>query len=204
MVKVKICGITNLEDALQAVEAGADALGFNFYSKSPRCLTSKQAKEIMSQLPPFVTCVGVFVNAKREDVQKIVEETGIEIVQFHGDERPQDCEPFSRAMKAFRVEDKIGDVKLYDGISAILLDASHQGDYGGTGKTFDWKKAEPFQKLGKPLILSGGLGPDNVMEAVQKVRPYAVDACSRLEDSPGKKNHEYIRLFIRRAKEAIE
>lgn len=200
MVKVKICGITNKEDALLAVEAGADALGFNFYSKSPRFIESQKAREIIRLLPPFVTTVGIFVNEKISQIQKVLDETGLHLIQLHGDERPEDCLPWgARAIKAFR-GDEIEKISLYPEISAILLDSPHQGDYGGTGRVFDWVRVEYFKKFWKLIILSGGLNPDNIHEAIQKAKPYAVDACSQLEITPGKKDPVKVKLFVKRAK----
>lgn len=202
MVKVKICGITNLEDALAAVEAGADALGFNFYSKSPRCVDPEKVSKIVRSLPPFILKVGIFVNENPDKIEEIMRKTGMDLVQLHGDESPHDCERFGRkAVKALRARQKQDEALGYPSVSALLLDTFQEGSYGGTGKSFDWGLAEPFKKAAKPIILSGGLDPDNVTDAIRKVRPYAVDACSLLEDKPGKKNHERVRLFIKRAKE---
>jgi phosphoribosylanthranilate isomerase len=201
MVKVKICGITNLEDALMAAEAGADALGFNFYSKSPRYISFEKAKSIVRALPPFILKVGVFVNASRETIQEAIDLTGIDLIQLHGDETPEDCNGFQcGVIKAFRTNESIENAKTYSEITAILLDTPHRGSYGGTGQTFDWKEAMPFKKLSKSLILSGGLTPDNVLRAIEIVKPYGVDASSHLEVHPGKKDPARVKAFIQKVK----
>lgn len=204
MVKVKICGITNLEDALASAEAGADALGFNFYTQSPRYIMAAQARKIIDRLPPFVSKVGIFVNEKREVIQKIQKESGLDVLQFHGDELPSECDGFEvPVIKVFSVKHPIESAKLYPFISAILADSPHDGNYGGTGRSFEWKLLEPWKSLGKLLILSGGLDLENIEEAIRQVKPYAVDACSRLEDAPGKKNHQKVKLFIEKAKSIV-
>lgn len=200
VVKVKICGITNKEDAWDAIKAGADGLGFNFYPKSPRYVSIEKAREIIRTLPPFISKIGVFVNESPAQVQKVCDKTGIDGIQLHGDEKPEDCDFGAKTViKVFRSRE-IDRVSQYPAISAILLDSPHQGSYGGTGHIFDWTSIQGFKQYGKPVILSGGLGPDNVAEAVQKVRPYGVDACSQLETTPGKKDPEKVREFVSIAK----
>src|SRR5213594_4198446 len=185
MVKVKICGNTNLDDAMAAVQDGADAVGFVFYAKSPRAVDPKTAAEIISRLPPFVAPVGVFVNEEPRIVRRIMEECNIPLAQLHGDESPQYCAELGR-MAAYQV-------------SGFVLDAFIEGKPGGTGVTIDWDLAAQAQMLG-PVILAGGLTPDNVLEAVRQVRPYAVDVTSGVESSPGKKDHVKVRAFITNAK----
>jgi phosphoribosylanthranilate isomerase len=201
MIKVKICGITNLEDALTAAEAGADALGFNFYAKSPRYVSYEKARKIVESLPPFVSKVGIFVNESRQKIEEAIEQVGLDFIQLHGDEKPEACESFRcKVIKAFRADQSIDHVRRYSSISAILLDSLHNGSYGGTGQAFNWDLAISFKEIKKPIILSGGLDPDNIVQAIQKVTPYGVDASSRLEERPGKKDSSLVREFIRKAK----
>ena len=199
---VKICGITNIADALAATDAGADALGLMFYEKSPRYIALKAAVEIARQLPPFVIKVGVFVNAPEAEVMRAVSECGLNILQFHGDETPEYCQLFPvMTIKAFRIKDAASLTSLPDyKTDAWLLDAYTPDKPGGTGEKFNWDLAIEAQKLGRPIFLAGGLTPENVAEAVRRVRPYAVDVSSGVEASPGKKDHEKVRTFIRAAK----
>jgi len=203
---VKICGITNATDALAAVGSGADALGLMFYEGSPRHVTVKAAAEIARQLPPFVIKVGVFVNAPEDAVLRAVGECGLNIVQFHGDETPEYCGLFPvMTIKAFRVRDAGSLKALVDyQTDAFLLDAHTPDKLGGTGATFNWDLAIEAQKLGRPIFLAGGLTPENVAEAVRRVRPYAVDVSSGVEESPGKKDHQKVAAFIKAAKGASE
>lgn len=201
MIKVKICGITNLDDALAAVDAGADALGFVFYEKSPRNVNPMQASAIIAKLPPFVQAVGLFVNDEAERVNWTADFCGLDLIQLHGDEEPDYCpEIRRRVIKAFRVKDAASLVPLRRYSAAgILLDAWSPAAPGGTGETFDWDLAKEAAEFGR-LILAGGLTPDNVRRAVEQVRPYAVDVSSGVEAAPGKKDHDKVREFIRRAK----
>lgn len=203
MLKVKVCGITNLEDALYAVEAGADALGFVFWKKSPRNVNAVFAKDIIRRLPPFITTVGVFVNEDIDELNKIAKSAGLNIVQLHGDESPQYCRGVNaKVIKAIRVRgtDDIDGLKDYnENTCAFLLDAYVLGLPGGTGKTFNWSLAAEAKKYGR-IILSGGLTPDNVKDAVNQVRPYAVDVGSGVEKSHGKKDHDKVLKFIMAAK----
>lgn len=204
MVRVKICGITNVDDALLAVEAGADALGFVFYSKSPRCVTPEQTAEVIRVLPPFVQAVGLFVNETAERVNGVARECRLDMVQLHGDETPAYCDLMERrVVKVFRVKDgaTIAAMQQYR-VGGYLLDTWSSAAYGGTGHTFDWELIRDAGQHG-PLILAGGLTPDNVAEAVKRVRPYAVDVSSGVEASPGKKDPARVREFIHRAKEAL-
>lgn len=203
MTKVKICGITNMEDALAAVNYGADALGFVFYYKSPRYVTPERAREIIAQLPPFVSTVGVFANETHEKMKEILEFSGIDILQLHGDEPPDTCYIWHRVIRALRVRD-FSDLKLLEAckVSAFLLDTYSAESYGGTGQTFDWDIAIEAKRFGR-IILSGGLNPDNVEKAVRYVRPYAIDVSSGIEEEKGKKDLKKMKEFIERAKNAL-
>ena len=200
--RIKICGITNQEDALCAVAAGADALGFVFYEKSPRYVLPETVQQIVSQLPPFVTTVGLFVNAGVDVIEQTVQLTGINVIQLHGDESPEECH-FSATpvIKAVRVKDadSLAGIERYR-VSALLLDAWNDQQYGGTGESFDWQLARNL--TGElPLILAGGLNPDNVAEAIRVVNPYAVDVSSGVEVSPGEKDHHKIHKFIQQVRQ---
>ena len=187
------------------MEAGADALGFMLYEASPRSVSVKVAAEIARALPPFVSRVGVFVNAAEETLRKIVAEIGIDTLQFHGDETPEFCRRFSswRVYKAFRIQgfDSLQTLSNYK-TDAWLLDSLVPGKPGGTGAKFNWDLAIEAKKLGRPIILAGGLTPENVAEAVRRVRPYAVDVSSGVESSPGRKDDLKVREFIAAAKRA--
>ena len=201
MVRVKICGITSLEDALVAVEAGADALGFVFHEQSPRHVTPEDAAGIIAGLPPFVQTVGLFVNRPLEFVNETAARCRLDLVQPHGDEPPEFCDAVERrVIKAFRVKDitSLDPIKNYR-VAAHLLDAYSPKAYGGTGLTFNWDIAAVAKGFG-PVILAGGLTPDNVREAVEAVQPYAVDVSGGVESSPGKKDAAKVREFIRLAK----
>ncbi len=207
MVKVKVCGITNLNDALSACHSGADAVGFILYPKSKRFIKAKDVRKITSQLPPFLTKVGVFVNEDPRDVLEILSYAHLDFAQLHGDETPEECEYVgaNRVIKVFRLksEEEVEKIGPYVGkVRAILLDTYDSKVYGGTGKPFDWKVAlkvkERFPEF--PLILSGGLNPENVKRAVEIVKPYAVDVSSGVEAEPGVKDGEKIKAFVRNAK----
>ena len=203
-VKVKICGITNVEDAQAAIAAGADLLGFVFCEESPRHVTVEQAAAIARIVPPFVVRVGLFVNAPEELVSQAMSACGLQLLQFHGDETPEYCRQFgAMSMKAFRVKDAETIRTLPDfPTDAWLLDAFVPGQHGGTGHSFNWDLAIEAVKLGKPVFLAGGLTTENVAEAVRKVQPYGVDVSSGVESAPGKKDHAKVRAFIQAAKEA--
>lgn len=207
MTLVKICGITNLHDALAAVDAGADALGFNFWPRSPRYISPANAREITNHLPPTVLKVGVFVNGDVKFVLDTFSEAGLGAVQLHGDETPDYCKHLAGryVIKAFGATDKFdwSAVSRYD-VQAIMLDSKDEVLRGGTGRVFDWSVAQrEGQSVKSPaLFLAGGLSPENVAEAIASVGPYAVDACSSLELSPGKKNHERVRAFINAVRES--
>lgn len=201
-VKVKICGITNVEDAMMAAEAGADALGFMFYEPSPRHLKLSLAAEVMRELPPFVARVGVFVNPAPDVVRRVIDECGINYVQLHGEEPPDFCTKFSvPVIKAFRIQngDSLARLQGYR-TSAWLLDSFVPGKPGGTGESFNWDLAVKAKNFGRPIILAGGLTPQNVGDAVTKVRPFGVDASSGLEVAPGKKDRTKVAKFIKHAK----
>jgi phosphoribosylanthranilate isomerase len=196
--RVKICGITNLADAQAAIEAGADALGFNFYEQSPRHLTEADAAGISRELPPLIMRVGVFVNAPEDLVVRAIGEGNLGLLQFHGDEPPEFCTQFGlMSMKAFRIRDAetLKEIAKYS-TDAYLLDAYSPEARGGTGVKFNWDLALEAQKFGKPIFLAGGLTPENVADAVRKVRPFGVDVASGVESAPGKKDHHKVRDFI--------
>jgi phosphoribosylanthranilate isomerase len=203
MIKIKICGITNLDDALAASDAGADALGFNFYKKSPRYVDPRKAAEIIAQLPPFVTPVAIFVNEREEKIRDIMFTTGIKVLQFHGDERPEFCGRFlARVIKAFQVKDKESlKHMVHYHVSAFLLDSYNEGERGGTGTTFDWHVAVVAKTFGR-VILAGGLTPSNVSEAVKLVQPYGVDVASGVEMEKGIKDHGKMKKFISEVRKA--
>lgn len=206
MVRVKICGITNLEDAKAAIEFGADALGFVFYKGSPRFVTVQQARSIISKLPPFVTTVGVFVDEAPEIINSLIIDAGIDIIQLHGDERPEGCNFTRRCFKAIRIKsiDSLEPLKTFTGIvSAFLLDAYAADALGGTGQKFNWDIAVEAKQFGR-IILAGGLTPDNVREAILHVKPYGIDVSSGVEREKGKKDHQKMKLFIERAKTALD
>ncbi|WP_085664940.1 phosphoribosylanthranilate isomerase [Pseudomonas sp. B5(2017)] len=203
-VRSKICGITRIEDALAAAEAGADAVGLVFYAKSPRAVDVRQARSIIAELPPFVTTVGLFVNASRCELNEILEVVPLDLLQFHGDETPQDCEGYHRPwIKALRVrpgDDLEAACQLYAGARGILLDTYVPGVPGGTGEAFDWSLVPA--RLSKPIILAGGLSADNVGQAIAQVRPYAVDVSGGVEQAKGIKDAAKIEAFMRAVKQA--
>lgn len=190
-----------MEDALAAVELGADALGFVFYNRSARYIEPEAAGRIIAELPPFVSTVGVFVNQEPDEIKAVGETSGIDTVQLHGDESPELCGTLPhRVIKAVRVSDDVdaGRVELYP-VQAILFDRHSDDMYGGTGRSFDWNILRGLN-ISKKIILSGGLTPENVSRAVGSVRPYAVDVSSGVEDSPGKKNRAKMKKFIEAVK----
>jgi phosphoribosylanthranilate isomerase len=203
--KVKICGITNLADALAAAEAGADALGLMFVDNSPRHVSMSVAADIARQLPPFIIKVGVFVNAPEELVFRAIGECGLNLLQFHGDESPEYCRQFGLiSMKAFRIHDaqSLQSLSRYN-TDAFLLDSYVARKPGGTGEKFNWDLAVEAKQFGKPVFLAGGLTPENVAEAVRQAQPYGVDVSSGVESSPGKKDISKVRSFITAAKQAV-
>jgi len=206
MVKVKICGITNSRDALESIRFGADAVGFILYCRSKRYVEPKVVRHICKSLPPFVSKVGVFVNEDRKAVLEILSYCGLDFAQLHGDETPEDCAYIGkeRVIKAIRVksEDDVRKVEPYLGfVSAILLDTYTETAYGGTGKTFDWEIARTVVEAYEvPVILSGGLKPENVSDAVKTVKPFCVDVSSGVEEKTGIKDVEKVREFVRLSK----
>lgn len=200
MVRVKVCGITNLDDARVAVEAGAFALGFNFYPRSRRYIEPGCARSIIKRLPSSVLTVGVFVDeVEPDDVARIAEEAGVGAVQLHGDESPDYCRALRSlyVIKALRVGDGFTPESVSDyETDAILLDAFDRMERGGTGRTFDWEIARRVRALVPRLILAGGLSVENVREAIERVQPFALDACSRLETVPGIKSRERVQAFL--------
>ncbi len=198
--KVKICGITRLADALAAVEAGADALGFMFYEGSKRNIAPAAAVQIIRALPPFIAKVGVFVNAPADVVRAVVVECGIDTLQFHGEETPEFCRQFAplKVVKAFRIQSAESLKPLPDyAVDAWLLDSYVAGQRGGTGERFNWDLACEAKELGRPVILAGGLTPENVADAVHQVWPFGVDVSSGVESAPGLKDADLVRSFIK-------
>jgi len=204
MVRVKICGITNVEDALASIEAGAYALGFNFYPPSPRYIEPSAARCIIEQLPASVQCVGVFVNLPdAEQVKRLASEAGVQAVQLHGDESPAYCQKLKDlfVIKALRVKGDFDPEQAarYE-TEAVLLDGFSRVAFGGVGQGFDWSIAMRCRDLVAKLFLAGGLNANNVAAAVASVQPYAVDACSGLESVPGRKDMAKVRAFIEAAR----
>jgi phosphoribosylanthranilate isomerase len=200
--RVKICGITRLEDALLAVRLGADALGFNFWPGSKRFIAPARARAIVAALPPFVTAVGVFVDAGREELLAAAALSGVQALQLHGDEPPGLCAHLPLpVLKGIRVAgpEALAAMDRYHGVAGFLLDAASPG-FGGSGLTFDWSLAAAAARRAT-VVLAGGLTPDNVAQAVRTVRPWGVDVASGVESAPGVKDHQLVSRFIRAAKE---
>jgi phosphoribosylanthranilate isomerase len=206
-LKIKICGITRLEDAQVAVAAGADALGFVFFPGSPRCLSQQAARDIIRHLPPFIAKVGVFVNPDEQTVLQAIAECDLDTLQFHGEEPPPFCRRFRglKVIKAFRIQDKhslqsLPPYKTYT--DAWLLDSFVPGRAGGTATTFNWDLALQAKSLNHPILLAGGLTPENVAGAVQQVHPFGVDVSSGVESAPAKKDPDKLLQFIQAARRA--
>jgi phosphoribosylanthranilate isomerase len=203
MIRVKICGLTSAEDAEDAVAAGADALGFNFWSETPRYIEPERAARIVVNVPPGVLTVGVFVDEEPERVIAIAEETGIMALQLHGNETPEYVDQLGAYLKikALRVGEDFEPAVMqrYQSASLFLLDGFVPGRVGGTGRTFEWSLAEKAKEYGK-IILAGGLTPANVAEAVRRVQPWGVDVATGVESEPGRKDPQLIREFIRAAR----
>ena len=201
LIRVKICGITNRADAQLASEKGADAIGLVFYPPSPRFVTIEQAKKITRNLPPFLKVVALFVDAQREAVDTVLTQVDIDLIQFHGKESPEFCASFRRPyIKAVRMKDGVDLIRLekqYKSARGLLLDTYVKGIPGGTGSSFNWDKVP--KELTKPVILAGGLIPENVSQAIQKIKPYAVDVSGGVETSPGQKDQNKIAEFMRSA-----
>ncbi|KQO40943.1 phosphoribosylanthranilate isomerase [Pseudomonas sp. GW6] len=204
VVRSKICGITRIEDALAAVEAGADAIGLVFYGKSPRAVSIEQAAVILQALPPFVTSVGLFVDMPRDELQQLLQRLPLDLLQFHGDESPADCEghgrPYIKALRVRPGEDVAAAMAPYAGARGILLDTFVEGVPGGTGASFDWSLVP--ENAAKPIILAGGLDAGNVATAIRQVRPHAVDVSGGVEASKGIKDAGKIRAFVRAVRDA--
>lgn len=205
VTRIKICGITQVEDALIAAKLGADAIGFVFYAPSPRAVSSNQAKKICEALPPFITTVGLFVNADLTEVNNVLAEIPLGLLQFHGEETADYCQQFNQPwLKALRVNqhtDINSLVTIYSKAQGILLDSYVSGTHGGTGTTFDWSLIP--QDINIPLILAGGLNPTNVKEAIQTVKPYAVDVSGGVELKKGIKDPEKIKAFIKAVQSSL-
>ena len=202
--RVKICGITRVEDALAAVNAGADAIGLVFYAASPRCVSIAQAKDIVAAIPPFVSVVGLFVNASTAEIQSILSHVCLDVVQFQGDETPAQCAEINFPYyKAIRVKPETNLLQYaidFKASKALLLDAHSEQAYGGTGHTFDWSLIP--NDLPKPIILAGGLNAANVTNAIQRVRPYAVDVSGSVELTKGIKSADKIAAFMQAVKDS--
>ena len=208
-VRIKICGITTLQDAKAAVSFGAHALGFILVKKSPRYVEPDRVRDIVRQLPPFVQSVGVFVNEDPGRVGELISHCGLDLVQFHGEEPPSCCKRFeARAVKAFRVRDLdiLDEIRAYEGsVRAILLDSWSKRAHGGTGKSFDWSIArKAVEALDLPVILAGGLDVSTVSKAISLVRPFGVDVSSGVEKAPGVKDKELVKEFIKRVNKAAK
>ncbi len=210
MVKIKICGITCAQDATWAVNLGADFIGLNFFKDSPRKVSPQNAMEIIQQLPPFVSAAGVFVNEEQKELVKIARKLGLKMIQLHGDESPDYCRqlkealPEAKIIKAFRIQDEASLAPMSSFSEAadyFLLDAYVPEIPGGTGVTFNWELAVKAKELGKLVFLSGGLNPENIQEAIEKVKPFAVDVCSGIERSPKRKDYDKMKDFITKAKQ---
>ncbi|RJP60709.1 MAG: phosphoribosylanthranilate isomerase [Candidatus Auribacter fodinae] len=200
MIRVKVCGITSFEDAICAVKNGVSALGFNFYKRSPRYISPVDAKNIIAELPPFITSVGLFVNERIDDVLRVAGLTGIHTLQFHGDESQEYCDSFSGyyVIKAIRAKNEM-DLQVLDVFSAqsILIDSYNPNFYGGTGVPFSWEllRKVPERYKGK-MIVAGGINSDNISELLNVYMPYAIDVCSGIESSPGIKDHSLLNKLM--------
>lgn len=202
--RVKICGITRVEDALEAAKQGSDAIGLVFYAASPRNVSNEVARAIVAALPPFVSVVGLFVNASRANIDAVLAEVRLDVLQFHGDETPDDCTQFNLPfLKAIRVNADTNLLQYANDFrlaQALLLDAHSEAAYGGTGQTFDWNLIPA--ELSKPIILAGGLNADNVEQAIMQVKPYAVDVSGGVELSKGIKDADKIAAFMQGVRNA--
>ena len=205
--RVKVCGLTSVEDSLLAVNAGADAIGMVFYEPSPRHVSIETAERIARAAGPFVTTVGLFVDASRAEVEGVLRRVPLQLLQFHGDESPEYCEAFQRPyMKAIRVKpdmDIVEVISQYSSAVAVLLDTYKKGVPGGTGETFDWDRVPSQSQRQLPVVLAGGLTPENIQEAIFNTLPYGVDVSGGVESSPGKKDPQKITEFIHNAHRAL-
>ena len=205
MTRIKICGITNKEDALRAASLNVDMVGFVFYKQSKRYIESKTVRDIVNELPPSIGKVGVFVNEEHSRVLELAEDSDIDTLQFHGDEKPDYCDSFKdryKVIKAFRLKTKkdLKNINDYD-VDFYMLDTYMPGLAGGTGKSFDWKILEDHEFL-KPVIISGGLTPVNVRKAIREMAPYGVDVSSGVEARPGKKEYDLMKKFVENVRKA--
>lgn len=202
-VRIKICGITRPEDGVAAAEAGADAIGLVFYSPSPRAVSVEAAGAIIRELPPFITKVGLFVDASESEITSVLNTVPLDTLQFHGGEKPVDCSryfrPYIKAVKMQNGTDLCDQARQYAGAAGLLLDTYVEGIAGGTGRVFDWEIIP--RDLSKPVILAGGLTAENVAEAIHKVRPYAVDVSGGVESDKGIKDPKKIQAFINKVAE---
>jgi phosphoribosylanthranilate isomerase len=203
--RVKICGITSIRDAQVVSDSGADAIGLVFYPRSPRHVTIEQAAEIVAAIPPFVTTVALFLDARAEDIRAVLEQVPVDLIQFHGDECPPECGQYGRpyikaiGMKGGTNAQAYADT--YPDARGFLLDSHAVGEAGGTGQRFDWSMTP---ELGKPVILAGGLNPDNAAEAVTIARPFGLDVSSGVESEPGIKDPEKVHRFMNEVRRANE
>jgi phosphoribosylanthranilate isomerase len=208
MVKVKICGVTNCDDALLVANLGAEYVGFNFFKDSPRKVSVKLAKDVIAKLPPFILPVGIFVNEEVRDLVKTVKKCGLKMAQLHGQESPEYCRQVAAetgipVIKSFAIADEksLELIPPYQqAVNYFLLDACVPGTPGGTGEVFNWELAVKAKDFGKPIFLAGGLTPDNVSAAIEKVQPFAVDVASGVERLPKRKDYDKMKNFIRRAR----
>ena len=202
--RIKICGITRPEDARKAASLGVDAIGLVFYRPSPRAVTIEQAVKVVDSLPPFVSVVGLFVNAAREELNAVLDQVPVDLLQFHGEEQPEDCAGYNRPfIKAIRMRDGVdleAEAARYVAASGLLLDAYQPGIPGGTGASFEWSRVP--QGMEKPIILAGGLTPENVGEGIAQVQPYAVDVSGGVEADKGVKDHARMAAFMRAVHQA--
>lgn len=198
ITKVKFCGITNLKDAISAAELGADALGFVFYPKSPRFISPKNAKEIIKKLPPFISMVGLFVNQSKSEVEEVIKGCPLNLLQFHGDENESFCKqynlPYIKAITMKSDVDLLKCIQEYNSAKALLLDTFSKVARGGSGEVFDWKMIPPNTL--KPIIVAGGLTPDNVQTLLEVISPYGVDVSSGIEINKGLKDYKLMKKFI--------
>lgn len=198
-VRVKICGITRPQDAISAAESGADAIGLVFYENSSRCVDIDKAKTIVASIPPFICKVGLFVDHSDEVIDSILENVPLDLLQFHGNESPDQCRRFGKSyIKAIRMDDDVDITELvrnYHDAAALLLDTYIEGMVGGSGQTFDWSRVP--SKIAKPIILAGGLDVNNVIAAIRQVNPYAVDVSGGVESDKGIKDKQKIAAFVR-------
>jgi len=207
MVKVKICGITSLKDALSSIAAGCDALGFVFYKKSPRYITPRKASQIIRCLTPDILKIGVFVNAQEKTIKRIADLCNLDMLQFHGDESADFCKKIDgyKIIKAFRIKNSINPKNILSYKTfAYLFDTFTKAKMGGTGKKFNWALIRHLSGFHKPVFLSGGLNVRNVQEAIKKAHPDWVDVCSSVEIKPGKKDYKKIREFIKSARKELK